>query len=102
MKNGPEIIDFRPVRLEFVVRPRWKLDQARAVGYQTHIVQLGTSAMCPPAKVSGVWPSNDAWLRAAFNRSGVGELPSRSRHSRTAHGREILAASFRSGAPRWV
>jgi hypothetical protein len=21
---------------------------------------------CPPAKVSGVWPSNDAWLRAAL------------------------------------
>jgi hypothetical protein len=22
--------------------------------------------VCPPAKVNGVWPSNDAWLRAAL------------------------------------
>ena len=44
----------------------WELDKVPAVGDPTHIVQIGRATVCPPAKVNGVWPSNDAWPRAAL------------------------------------
>jgi len=46
-----------------------------ATGSWTRLLQWETqrtlfssaqATLCPPAKVSGVWPSNDAWLRAAL------------------------------------
>ena len=44
----------------------WELDQVPAMGDPAYIVQLGAT-VCPPAKANGVWPSNDAWLRAALS-----------------------------------
>ena len=44
----------------------WELDEVPAVGDPTHMVQIGGATVCPLAKVSGVWPSNDAWQRAAL------------------------------------
>ena len=69
---------------------------------QRTLFSSARATMCPPTKVDGVWPFNDAWLRtsllvglevAKFSFKIHG-------HSRTAYGRDILAASCRSGAPR--
>ena len=80
----------------------WELNQVPAVGDPTDIVQFGMGH-----HVS----ANEGRRRVALQRRVAAYL-SCSRpgsrqvsvqdhgHSRTAHGREILAASFRSGAPR--
>ena len=47
----------------------WELDQVPAVGDPTDMVQLGTATMWPPAKVDGVWPFNDAWLRTSLSEA---------------------------------
>ena len=44
----------------------WELDQVPAVGDPTHIVQLRTGDRVSAREVNGVWPSNDAWLRATL------------------------------------
>ena len=33
---------------------------------QRTLFSSARATVCPPAKVNGVWPSNDAWLRAAL------------------------------------
>ena len=33
---------------------------------QRTLFNSARATVCPPAKVNGVWPSNDAWLRAAL------------------------------------
>ena len=56
----------RAVRLEFVVRPPLGAGPSPGSGDPTDIVQFGTGTMCPPTKVDGVWPFNDAWLRTSL------------------------------------
>jgi hypothetical protein len=41
-------------------------DEVPAVGDPTDMVQIDRVNACPLVKVSGVWPSNDAWQRAAL------------------------------------
>ena len=40
----------------------------RSLQWETQRTWFKTAGfvLCPPAKVSGVWPSNDTWLRAAL------------------------------------
>ena len=59
-----------PVRLEFVVRRRlgagrgpWQWETQRTW------LRSARATVCPPTKVAGVWPSNDAWQRAALYNS---------------------------------
>ena len=47
----------------------WELDQVPAVGDLTDIVQLGTGHHVSAAKVNGVWPFNDAWLRTSLEEA---------------------------------
>jgi hypothetical protein len=64
--DGYELVALR-VRLEFVCQAAigsW----TKSRQWDTHRTWFSSarSTRCSPAKVNGVWPANDAWLRAAL------------------------------------
>jgi hypothetical protein len=90
------------VRLEFVVRLRLRAGPNLGSGRPT---AHGSDRQRPPSvhcrRPTACDPPMMRDCAPCCSRSGVGELPFKiGAHSRTAHGREILVASSRSGAPR--